>query len=125
METKLALFEQSEIRKVWDSKKRDWYFSIVDIIEVLTESWRPRKYWNDLKMRLNEEWSELSANIGQLKMKAIDWKKYNTDVWNTQDILRLIQSVPSKKAEPFKLWLAKVWDERINEIYDPELAFEI
>jgi hypothetical protein len=122
--TKLAIFEQKEIRKIWDSKKWDWYFSIVDIIEVLTESRRPRKYWNDLKISLKEEGSELSENIGQLKMEARDWKKYNTDVLNTKNILRLIQSIPSKKAEPFKIWLAKVWDERINEIYDPEIAIE-
>jgi len=124
METKLAIFEQKEIRKVWDSEKWDWYFSIVDIVEVLTESPRPRKYWNDLKMRLLEEWSQLSENIGQLKLKSSDWKKYLTDVWDTKTILRLIQSIPSKKAEPFKMWLAKVWDERINEIHDPELAME-
>lgn len=124
METKLAIFEQKEIRKVWDSEKGDWYFSIVDIIEALTESPRPRKYWNALKTKLEEEWSELSHNLGQLKLKASDWKYYLTDVWDTKTILRLIQSVPSKKAEPFKMWLAKVWDERINEIYDPELAVE-
>ena len=123
-ETKLAIFEQKEIRRIWDSEKGDWYFSVVDIVEILTESPRPRKYWWDLKKRLKEEWSELSSNIGQLKMKARDWKNYKTDVFDTKWILRLIQSIPSKKAEPFKMWLAKVWDERINEIYDPELAVE-
>ena len=121
---KISLFEQKQIRKIWDIEKGDWFFSIVDIIEVLTESERPRKYWNDLKIRLKEEWSELSDICGQLKMKARDGKNYLTDVWYTKTILRLIQSVPSKKAEPFKLWLARVWDERINEIHDPELAFE-
>lgn len=123
-ETKLAIFEQKEIRRIWDSKKGDWYFSVIDIIEVLTESPRPRKYWWDLKKRLKEEWSELSSNIGQLKMKAQDWKMRQTDVLDTKWVLRLVQSIPSKKAEPFKMWLAKVWDERINEIYDPELAVE-
>jgi len=123
-ETKLAIFEQKEIRRSWDSEKGDWYFSVVDIVWVLTESPRPRKYWGDLKKKLNEEWSELSLNIGQLKIKARDWKNYKTDVLDTKGILRLIQSIPSKKAEPFKMWLARVWDERINEIYDPELAVE-
>ena len=124
METKLAIFEQKEIRKVWDSEKWDWYFSIVDIIETLTDSTIPKRYWSDLKIKLKNEWSESYEKIVQLKMKSKDWKKYLTDVWNTQEILRLIQSIPSKKAEPFKMWLAKVWDERINEIYDPELAIE-
>jgi len=124
METKLAIFEQKEIRKVWNSEEWDWYFSIVDIIEALTESSQPRRYWAELKKKLNEEWSELFDVIEQLKMKARDWKYYLTDVWDTKTILRLIQSIPSKKPEPFKMWLVRVWDERINEIYDPELAFE-
>ncbi|MDP2090770.1 MAG: BRO family protein [Candidatus Gracilibacteria bacterium] len=124
METKLAIFEQKEIRKVWDSEKGDWYFSIVDIIDALTESANPRKYWSVLKMRLKQEGSELTTNCSQLKLKSIDGKNYLTDVGDTKTILRLIQSIPSKKAEPFKMWLAKVGDERINEIYDPELAFE-
>ncbi len=110
METKLAIFEQKEIRKVWDSEKGDWYFSIVDIIEALTQSSQPRRYWAELKKKLKEEWSELFDIIEQLKLKASDWKNYLTDVWDTKTILRLIQSVPSKKAEPFKMWLAKVWD---------------
>ncbi len=124
METKLAIFEQKEIRKVWDSETWDWFFSIVDIIWALTESENPRNYWKVLKNRLNKEWSQLVTNCNQLKLMSSDWKKYLTDVWNTQTILRLIQSVPSKKAEPFKMWLAKVGDERINEISDPELAIE-
>ncbi len=123
-ETKLALFEQKEIRRIWDSEKSDWYFSVIDIVEVLAETPRPRKYWNALKTKLIEEWSELSHKLGQLKMKALDWKMRQTDVLDTKGILRLVQSIPSKKAEPFKMWLAKVWDERINEIYDPELAIE-
>lgn len=90
----------------------------------MTESIQPRRYWVELKNKLKLEWSELFDFIEQLKMKALDWKMRFTDVWDTKTILRLVQSIPSKKAEPFKLWLAKVWDERINEIYDPELAFE-
>ncbi|MCK9271957.1 hypothetical protein M0P65_00220 [Candidatus Gracilibacteria bacterium] len=124
METKLAIFEQKEIRKIWISEAGDWYFSIVDIIEVLTESTQPRRYWAELKKKLKEEGSELFDKIEQLKMKSSDGKYYLTDVGNTKTILRLIQSIPSKKAEPFKIWLAKVGDERINEIYDPELAIE-
>ena len=127
METKLAIFEQKEIRKVWDSKKWDWYFSVIDIVWALTEQLdytKSRKYWNKLAERLRNEWSEVVTNCHQLKMKALDWKMRLTDVADTKTILRLIQSIPSKKAEPFKLWLAKVWDERINEIYDPELAVE-
>lgn len=124
METKLAIFEQKEIRKIWNSEKWDWYFSIVDIIWALTLSSQPRRYWTELKKKLKEEWSQLFDSIEQLKLTSSDWKKYFTDVWNTKTILRLIQSIPSKKAEPFKMWLAKVWDERINEIYDPELAVE-
>lgn len=121
---KLSIFEWKEIRKVWSIEKWDWLFSVVDVIETLTESPRPRKYWNDLKSKLIDEWSQLSWNIGQLKLSASDWKKYLTDVLNTKDTLRLIQSIPSKKAEPFKLWLAKVWAERIDEIHDPELSIE-
>jgi len=123
-ETKLAIFQEKQVRKVWNIEKWDWYFSIIDIIWVLTNSPNPRKYWSVLKNRLKKEWSELTTNCSQLKLKATDWKYYLTDVWNTKTILRLIQSIPSKKAEPFKIWLAKVWDERINEIYDPELAIE-
>jgi hypothetical protein len=126
-ETKLAIFEQKEIRKVWDSKKWDWYFSVVDIVEILTEQIdykKAKSYWTTLKNRLKKEWSQLVTMCDQLKMKAADWKNYKTDVLDTKGILRLIQSIPSKKAEPFKMWLAKVWDERINEIYDPELAVE-
>lgn len=127
METKLAIFEQKEIRKVWDSEKGDWYFSIVDIIWALLEQddyKKAQSYWTTLKNRLKNEWSEIVTNCDKLKLKASDWKNYLTDVGDTKTILRLIQSVPSKKAEPFKMWLAKVWDERINEIYDPELAVE-
>ncbi len=124
METKLALFEWKEIRKVWNVELGDWLFSVIDIIEVLTESPRPRKYWNALKTELIKDWSEVSQNMGQLKLKASDWKMRLTDVGDTPTILRLIQSIPSKKAEPFKMWLAKVWAERIDEIADPELSIE-
>lgn len=123
-ESKVILFNQKEVRRIWDESKELWFFSIVDIIEVLTESPRPRKYWNALKTKLEEEWSELSQNIGQLKLISSDWKKYLTDVADTELILRLIQSIPSPKAEPFKVWLAKVWYERIEETEDPELAFD-
>ena len=100
-----------------------WYFSIIDVVEILTDSPRPRKYWNALKSKLKDEASELSQKVGQLKMKSSDGKKYLTDVIDTENLLRLIQSIPSPKAEPFKLWLAKVGYERIEEIEDPELAF--
>ena len=122
LETLSNLFEGTEIRSVWDSEKEDYYFSVVDVIGVLTESSRARKYWSDLKNKLKNEGSELSENVGQLKMKAKDGKVYATDVLNTKGILRLIESVPSPKAEPFKIWLASLGDERINEVFDPEVA---
>ncbi len=123
-EKSIILFNQKEVRRHWDEENEIWYFSIVDVIEVLTESNRPRKYWNDLKKKLIEEGSELSEKIGQLKMKSSDGKLYETDVLDTENVLRLIQSIPSPKAEPFKLWLAKVGYQRIEETEDPELAFE-
>ena len=110
------------MRSLWNEEEEKWYFSIIDVIEVLTESDRPRKYWSDLKAKLKKEGSELSANIGQLKMKSTDGKEYNTDVADAEQLFRLIQSVPSKKAEPFKLWLAKVGRERIDEIEDLEIT---
>ena len=116
------LFDGSEIRSVWDSEKEDYYYSVVDVIAVLTNSSRPRKYWNDLKTKIVEEGSQLSANIGQLKLKSKDGKLYKQDVLDTKGILRLIESVPSPKAEPFKVWLATLGKERIDEVYDPELA---
>ena len=123
-ENSIILFHQKEVRRHWDEEKEFWYFSVVDIIEILTESPRPRKYWNALKTKLKQEGSELSQKIGQLKMKSSDGKFYETDVLDTENILRLIQSIPSPKAEPFKLWLAKVGYQRIEETEDPELAFE-
>jgi len=120
----IILFNQKKVRRHWDEEKELWYFSIVDIIEVLTESPRPRKYWNALKIKLKEEGRELSHELGQLKMESLDGKMRLTDVANTEQLLRLIQSIPSPKVEPFKLWLAKVGYERIEETEDPELAID-
>ncbi|MCM1052994.1 MAG: hypothetical protein NC483_03370 [Ruminococcus sp.] len=124
LETISNLFQGNEIRSVWDSEKGDYYFSVIDVIKVLTDSERPRKYWNDLKIKLNKEGSQLSENIGQLKLKASDNKFYSTDVLDTKGILRLIESVPSHNAEPFKLWLASLGSERIDEVFDPEIAIK-
>ncbi|MCF7820104.1 MAG: hypothetical protein K9M44_01385 [Candidatus Pacebacteria bacterium] len=121
-DNKIILFNNKQVRRHWDEEKELWYFSVVDIIEILTDSPRPRKYWHALKTRLIEEGSELSQKLGQLKLFASDGKKYLTDVLDTENILRLVQSVPSPKAEPFKLWLAKVGYERIEETEDPELS---
>lgn len=123
-ETAIKLFERKKVRSHWDKENEKWYFSIVDVISILAENKRPRKYWSDLKKKLKEEGSELSEKIGQLKMQAADGKMRMTDVADTEQLFRLIQSIPSKKAEPFKQWLAKVGKERIDEIEDPELAFE-
>jgi len=120
----IIIFNQKKVRRAWDAEKELWYFSVVDVIEILTESPRPRKYWNALKTKLDSEGSELSQKMGRLKMRAQDGKMRITDVLDTENILRLIQSIPSPKAEPFKLWLAKVGYERIEETEDPELAFE-
>ncbi len=123
LETISNLFEDKEIRSVWDSEKEDYYFSVVDVIGVLTESPRPRKYWNALKTKLDNEGSQLSSKLGQLKLKSQkDGKSYLTDVLDTKGILRLIESVPSPKAEPFKVWLANLGSERIDEVFDPEIA---
>ena len=122
LETITNLFEGAQIRSVWDNNKEDYYFSVVDVISALTGSDRPRKYWNDLKLKLKDEGSQLSEKIGQLKMESSDGKKYLTDVLDTKGILRLIESVPSPKAEPFKLWLASLGSERIDEVFDPEIA---
>ena len=122
MTNKIKVFENKNVRTVWDVEEEDWYFSVVDVIEVLTETDRPRKYWNDLKKKLSVEGSELSEKIGQLKLQATDGKMRMTDVLSTKNILRLIQSIPSPKAEPFKVWLAQVGSERLDEIADPEKA---
>lgn len=123
-ETAIKLFEQKQIRSVWSEEDEKWYFSIVDVIEVLTGNDRPRKYWSDLKAKLNKEGSELSEKIGQLKLVADDGKMRLTDVADTGQLFRLIQSIPSPKAEPFKMWLAKVGSERIDEIEDPEIGID-
>ena len=120
----VKLFESQKIRSQWDAEKEKWYFSVVDIIEVLTESPRPRKYWNALKKKLEEEGSQLSQKLGQLKMQSDDGKMYLTDVADTEQLLRLIQSIPSPKAEPFKQWLAKVGYERIEETQDPQKSID-
>jgi len=122
MTNKLITFQNQKIRRIWHENQ--WWFSIIDIVEVLTESSRPRKYWADLKTKLQKEegFEQLSEKIGQLKLIADDGKKRNTDCANTETMFRIIQSIPSKNAEPFKRWLAKVGYERIQEIEDPELA---
>lgn len=124
LETMSNLFEDNEIRSIWDSEKEDYYFSVVDVISALTDSNNPRNYWNMLKKRMTEEeQSELSTKCVQLKMKSKkDGKSYSTDTLDTKGILRLIESVPSPKAEPFKLWLASLGSERIDEVFDPEIA---
>ncbi len=123
-ENSIQLFEEKQVRTHWDEDQEKWYFSIIDVIEVLTESSNPRRYWSDLKIKLHNEGSEVYEKIVQLKMKAPDGKMRLTDVADTEQLLRLIQSIPSPKAEPFKIWLAKVGYERIEEIEDPELAFD-
>jgi len=124
---KLQLFEDKRIRTAWDEEKEEWYFSIVDVVAVLTDQPDQRhaaKYWSVLKTRLKKEGSELTTNCSQLKMRSADGKRYNTDVADTEQLLRLIQSIPSPKAEPFKLWLAQVGRERIEETIDPELTID-
>ena len=123
-ESAIKLFESKQVRTVWNEEDEKWYFAIVDVIAILTASERPRKYWNDLKTKLNKEGSELSAKIGQLKLPSSDGKMYMTDVADTEQLLRVIQTVPSPKAEPFKMWLAKVGYERIEETEDPEIGIE-
>jgi len=124
MNNEIKLFENTQVRTVWDDEQEKWYFSIVDVIAVLTESPNPRKYWSVLKIRLKKEGSQLATNCSQLKMEASDGKYYKTDVADTEQIFRLIQSIPSPKAEPFKLWLAQIANERIDEMQDPELTID-
>lgn len=123
-EQAIKLFEQQQVRTHWNEDQEKWYFSVIDVIAILTESPRPRKYWSSLKTKLKEEGSQLSQDIGQLKLKSSDGKFYKTDVADTEQLFRLIQSIPSPKAEPFKLWIAKVANERIDEMEDPEIGFE-
>ena len=125
IETLYKIFEGYEIRSIWNEGKEEYYFSVIDVIGALTNGRRDRKYWNDLKKKLKSEGSELSEKIGQLKLKSNkDGKMYLTDVLDTKGILRLIESVPSPKAEPFKLWFANLGSERINEMYDPSIAID-
>ena len=123
-ENTIRLFESKKVRVLWDDDAEKWYFSVIDIIGVLTESNYPRRYWSDLKIKLNKEGSQLYEKIVQLKMTALDGKMRETDAADTEQILRLIQSIPSPKAEPFKVWLAKVARERIDEIEDPEIGID-
>jgi len=123
-ENALKIFQEQTVRTHWDDEQEKWFFSIIDVIAILADNSRSRKYWSDLKKKLKDEGSELSENIGQLKMIAQDGKMRLTDVADTKQLFRLIQSIPSKKAEPFKLWLAKVGTERLEEIENPELAFD-
>lgn len=122
MENKIKIFENKQVRTAWNADEEEWYFSVVDVVAVLTDSANPRKYWSVLKTRLKAEGSELTTNCSQLKLQAADGKYYKTDCLDTKGVLRLVQSIPSPKAEPFKMWLAKVGGERLDEITDPEKA---
>ena len=124
VEKHLAVFEGRNIRRHWDSKEEKWYFSVVDVVAALTESTIPRRYWSDLKINLKDEGSQLYEKIVQLKMRSSDGKEYDTDCADTETMFRIIQSIPSPNAEPFKLWLARVGYERIQEIENPELTQE-
>ena len=120
----LQLFEDKKVRAVWDTEQEKWYFSIIDVVLVLTESANPNNYWKVLKNRLKKEGSQLVTNCNQLKMQSSDGKYYKTDVADTEQLFRLIQSIPSPKAEPFKLWLAQIASERLDEMQDPELSID-
>ncbi len=125
MDNKIQIFEDKKIRTAWDEEKEEWYFSVVDVVGVLTDSPNPNNYWKVLKKRLKDEGNESVTNCNQLKLKSPkDGKKYKTDVADTEQLLRIIQSIPSPKAEPFKMWLAQVGKERIEETIDPELAID-
>lgn len=123
-QNEIQLFDGKQVRYVWDEEQEKYFFSVVDVIQVLTDSENPRKYWSVLKTRLKQEGSEMATNCSQLKLPASDGKSYLTDVADTEQVFRLIQSVPSKKAEPFKLWLAALGQERMNQLQDPELSIE-
>jgi prophage antirepressor-like protein len=123
-QTAIKLFETKKVRTAWDENEEEWYFSIVDVVGVLTESANSRRYWSDLKIKLKKEGSQLYENFVQLKMPSEDGKSYLTDVANTEQLFRLIQSIPSPKAEPFKQWLAQVAKERLDQLQDPELSIE-
>lgn len=120
----IQLFENKKVRTIWDAEQEKWFISIIDVIQVLTNSPNPRKYWSVLKLRLKKEGSQLATNCSQLKMQSSDGKFYKTDVADTEQLFRLIQSIPSPKAEPFKLWLAQIASERLDEMQDPELSID-
>jgi len=120
----IKVFEEKKVRTLWDSETEEWYFSVVDVVAILTDSENPRRYWSDLKRKLLKEGSQLYEGIVQLKMLSSDGKYYKTDVATTQQLFRLIQSIPSPKAEPFKLWMAQVAAERLDQMQDPELSIE-
>jgi len=124
LDRRIQIFDDKQVRTHWDSEQEKWFMSITDVIEILTGTDRPRKYWSDLKSKLKKEGSELSEKIGQLKMEAEDGKMRITDVADTEQLFRLIQSIPSPKAEPFKLWQAKVAAKRLDEMQDPELSID-
>jgi len=120
----IQIFEDKKVRTIWDEAQEKWYISIIDVVEILTESPNARKYWSVLKTRLKAEGSQLATNCSQLKMQSSDGKFYKTDVADSEQLFRLIQSIPSPKAEPFKLWLAKIASERLDEMQDPELTID-
>lgn len=124
LETIVGLFDGSEIRSIWDGEKGDYYFSVVDVIEVLTESNDPAHYWRTLKSRMLQEGNETITNCDTFKLKAKDGKMRNTDMLDTKNIFRLIESIPNPKAEPFKMWLANLGSDRIDEVFDPEVAIK-
>jgi prophage antirepressor-like protein len=123
-QNKIQLFEQKQVRTLWDEEQEKWYFSIVDVVGVLIYSPNPRKYWSVLKTRLKKEGSKWATNCSQLKMRSADDKNYLTDIADTEQLFRLIQSIPSPKAEPFKQWMAQVASERLDQTQDPELSIE-
>ena len=122
--TRIKLFEDKKVRTIWDKESEEWYFSVVDVVAVLTESANPNNYWKVLKNRLKKEGSQLVTDCNQLKMPAADGKMYKTDCMTTEQLFRLIQSIPSPKAEPFKLWMAQVAKERLDEMQDPEQGIQ-
>ncbi len=120
----IKIFEERQVRSVWDDEEEEWFFSVVDVVAVLTDSVNPRNYWKVLKNRLKKEGNESVTNCNQLKIPAADGKKYLTDVADAEGIFRIIQSIPSPKAEPFKMWIAQVAAERLEQMQDPELSFK-
>jgi len=124
MKESIKLFEEKKGRALWNETEEEWYFSVVDVVSILTESANPRRYWSDLKIKLEKEGGQLYENIVQLKLLAADGKKYFTDMADTQQLFRLIQSIPSPKVEPFKLWIAQVAKERLDQMQDPELSIK-